>query len=59
MENTENDLALKDLNDLKFNNKKMKSLISISNQLFIFQMFLIIIVLAFAYFDNYFVPNFV
>jgi len=52
MENTENDLALKDLNDLKFNNKKMKSLISISNQLFIFQMFLIIIVLAFAYFDN-------
>lgn len=49
MENTENDLAL---NDLKLHNKKMKSIINISNQVFMFQMLLIIIVLAFVYFDN-------
>jgi hypothetical protein len=52
MENTENDLALNDLKDLKLNNKKMKSIISISNQVFMFQMFLIIIILAYVYFDN-------
>lgn len=49
MENTENDLAL---NDLKLYNKKMKSIINTSNQVFMFQMLLIIMVFAFVYFDN-------
>jgi len=50
MENIDKDMSLNDLNDLKIYDKKMKSIITMSNRGFIFQLVFILIVLVFVFY---------